>query len=86
MALIVCYDIIIHGGVFLLLLAPISQHYSFEHRVEHIAFVPVPPSVVTQPLGNLTLFVSLGPPSLLGTREREDLYRSLTPFSPLQEP
>jgi hypothetical protein len=74
LALIVCYDIIIvHGGVFLLLLAPISQH-SFEHRVEHIAFVPSSsPSVVTQPATRkFDPFRFLGRPSLLGTRERED--------------
>jgi hypothetical protein len=45
----------------------------------------LPPSVVTQPLRNLTLFVSPGRPSLLGTREREDLYTAaLPPFRPFR--
>jgi hypothetical protein len=51
--------------------------------VEHIAFVPGYSAAVVVPFS--FVFPQVVPP-LLGTKEREDLYRSLTPFSPLQEP
>ena len=71
-----------HGGVFVLLLAPISHHSLVEHRVERVCaqfLSPLPRR--DSALGKWALIVPRGGPSLLGTREREDLHRSrLTPF------